>query len=85
MQHSVGHGRKESMARKFSKIFKSAYKELCDEKLEKNIPPLTQKVDVVVVAIRSGKYDWRCSCNCYNCWSKEYLIVTDGIWKVPLL
>jgi hypothetical protein len=30
MQLSVGHGRKESMVRKFSKIFKSAYKELCD-------------------------------------------------------
>jgi hypothetical protein len=30
MQISVGHGRKESMARKFSKIFKSAYKKLCD-------------------------------------------------------
>ena len=30
MQLSVGHGRKESMARKFSKIFKLAYKELHD-------------------------------------------------------
>ena len=30
MQLRVGYGRKESMARKFSKIFKSTYKELCD-------------------------------------------------------
>ena len=30
MKISVVHGRKESMARKFSKIFKLAYKELYD-------------------------------------------------------
>jgi hypothetical protein len=30
MQLSVVHGRKESMVRNFSKIFKLAYEELCD-------------------------------------------------------
>jgi hypothetical protein len=41
--------------------------------------------DVDVAAVDSGKRHWRCSCNCCNYWSKEYVTVTVGRWKASLL